>query len=133
MGLIGALFALHLLQPVLGLSGSVAIVALVGIAEVASDFYFGNLFRPRSIRAEPEGIEVRPMFGAIRRFPWSETRLDGRAGPGGYSILRFGGPPERPTGAMFLTTDQSVALRSSPFRPPSWSPAGSAGATSTTG
>jgi hypothetical protein len=124
--LLAIIFALDILQPILGLGGSVAFVAILAVADTASDLYFGNVFRPKSIRAEPEGIELRPMFGAVRRVPWSEAQLAPAQGPGGWSLLKLAAAPKRPATGTFLTADQAMALRSSPFRPASWSPLGNA-------
>ncbi|HXQ94638.1 MAG TPA: hypothetical protein VN864_05680 [Thermoplasmata archaeon] len=120
-GLLTVLFAFDLLQPILGLDGSVAFVGILAVGDVASGLYFGNMFRPKAVRAEPEGIEVRPMIGGVRRVPWSEAKLDPPRGPGGFSLLKCG-PPNRPAAATFVTADQALALRSSPFRPANWSP-----------
>ncbi|MCI4327119.1 MAG: hypothetical protein L3K16_05730 [Thermoplasmata archaeon] len=118
---LGVAFGLDLLQPRLGFGGSVALVALVAVGDLAPDLFLTNLLRPKSIRPEPEGIEVRPMFGPVRRLRWTDTRILSPAGTAGFSTLQIGGGTGTPTSAFFLSPAQSMAIRSSPFRPTQWS------------
>ena len=118
---LGVAFGLDLLQPALGLAGSVVVVALFAASEVGINLLFANLLRPRAIRPEPAGIEVRPMFGPVRALPWSATHIVGASGGSTFSILRYAQEGSTTEGSLFLSAAQAIAIRSSPFRPESWS------------
>jgi hypothetical protein len=121
VGVLGVAFGLDLLQPKLGLAGSVALVALVVVGDLAPDLYLTNTLRPKSIRTEPDGIEVRPMFGPVRRLPCADTKIRSPPAMAPFSTLQVGGRPGATAAAYFLSAAQAMAIRSSPFRPSQWS------------
>jgi hypothetical protein len=118
---LAVLFSLDVLQPVLGIDGSVGLVVLIAAGQVSSFTFLVSTFRPRAVRAEPEGIEVRPLFGPTRRLAWSATSLDGAGAGRGFEALHYRGPPPNVGGVYYLSANQAMAIRSSTFRPAHWS------------
>ncbi|MCI4369888.1 MAG: hypothetical protein L3J81_01000 [Thermoplasmata archaeon] len=121
---LGIAFAFDLLQPSLGVAGSVALVALIAIGDIASDLFFANQVRPRAVRAEPDAVEVRPLFGGVRRLPWSGVRISTPPGTAKFVVLQYSVSGPSAQGVYLLSSAQAVAIRSSPYRPSGWSEAG---------
>ncbi|MCI4357135.1 MAG: hypothetical protein L3K18_08395 [Thermoplasmata archaeon] len=104
------------------ISQTVAVGALValGIANVASALYFTNQFRPNAVRAAPDGVELRPQFGAPRLIPWSLVRIPNSSTNSRFEPFQYRAAPGRSVGLYFVTAEQALTLRSSPFRPAAW-------------
>ena len=111
------------LASVLGLVGRVTAVAFVFIAGFAGVAWIAQASWPKAVRAGATGIELRRRFGGTTVWRWEETSLgpDVNA-PAGRSqeILRWRNVAGTATGMVLLTGAQSIAIRSSPHRPPVW-------------
>jgi len=118
------LLAIFLLDaPVLasiGVPAAIAVLVALPVLNVASNLFFANQLRPRAVRAGPDGIEVQPLFGATRTLPWSKCRLPAPGRRTRFEALRYqlGASPGFYT--YFVTSNQSIAVRSSPYRPAGW-------------
>jgi len=116
----------------IGVTAAIAVLVALPVANVASNLFFANQLRPRAVRAEPDGIEVQPLFGAARTLPWSSCRLPapGRRTRFESLLYRVGASPGFST--YVVTAEQSIALRSSPYRPSAWPATGPWSPTSST-
>lgn len=106
----------------LGTTGAVATVVALVVADAGSTLWFANLIRPTAVRGGPQGIELQSLFGAPKTLPWSRTTLGfPRSGSGFVPFRAWGNQPSSGM-VYYLTTDQAVAIRSSPHRPAAWPP-----------
>ena len=100
---------------------AVAVLVVLGLAGIA---WLAQTLWPQAVRASTDGIEIRRRWGGSVVVPWSESTLtpDPRSPSGtGHQILRWRNPEGTRTGMVLLTGSQSIAVRSSPHRPMTWS------------
>ena len=111
------------LASLFGLVPGVLAVAFLFLAGLAGIAWIAQGFWPKAVRAGAAGIELRRRFGGTEVWPWEESSLgpDTKA-PAGRSqeILRWRDAAGTRTGLALITGGQSIAIRSSPHRPPGW-------------
>jgi hypothetical protein len=114
----GIVFSVPSILDVVGGTAWAGVLGFAFVAGLGTITFLTNTLRPSAVRATPEGIELRRSFGSGLSLAWADTA----AGPvrGTFQVLVYRVRPSGMVSSVILTSQQWVALRSSPHRPMAW-------------